>query len=297
MSHSRLRPACPEISRAVGAPPLSSASDISGSMIVHVRHDPVHDFLEPMSDHVIMVYNGRVQRIERRTGKSVVRGTLRPGGVGIIAAGSDSWWGVPEPVEAVQLYLPPAILKRVASEADMIAQPELRDRTAYSDPLLARLLQGAVDVLDGNDPLDSLFRQQLTELISTRLLIAHTGSSSPFQSVVGGLSPQVLRRAIERLRSDNDADVSLSALADEAGLSRFHFCRAFKVSTGLSPHTWLRQFRIDQAMELLRNPDIPVSSVASELGYGSQTAFAAAFRRMTGQSPTEWRQDVSQKIR
>jgi AraC family transcriptional regulator len=45
---------------------------------------------------------------------------------------------------------------------------------------------------------------------------------------VRGLSPQALRRANERLRSDGDADVSLAALASDAGLSRVHFCRAFK---------------------------------------------------------------------
>ena len=64
-----------------------------------------------------------------------------------------------------------------------------------------------------------------------------------------------LRRAIERLRSDSDADVSLAALASDAGLSRFHFCRAFKESTGLSPHAWLRQHRLEQAMNMLRDTD------------------------------------------
>jgi AraC family transcriptional regulator len=45
-----------------------------------------------------------------------------------------------------------------------------------------------------------------------------------------------LRRVMERLRSDSGADVSLAALAADAGLWRFHFSRAFKQSTGLSPH-------------------------------------------------------------
>src|SRR5258706_16181960 len=97
----------------------------------------------------------------------------------------------------------------------------------------------AADVLDGSEALDPLFRQQLIDLLATRLLAAHTGSPTTFQPTIGGLSPKVLLRAIERLRSDSDADVSLAALASDAGLSRFHFCRAFKESTGLSPHAWL----------------------------------------------------------
>jgi AraC family transcriptional regulator len=99
----------------------------------------------------------------------------------------------------------------------------------------------------------------------------------------------VLRRAIERLRSDVDADVSLAALASDAGLSRFHFCRAFKESTGLSPHAWLRQHRIEQAMNMLRDTNESIISIAAALGYSSQTAFAAAFRKMTGETPRDWR--------
>jgi AraC family transcriptional regulator len=102
---------------------------------------------------------------------------------------------------------------------------------------------------------------------------------------MGGLSPKVLRSAIERLRSDSDADVSLAALATDAGLSRFHFCRAFKESTGLSPHAWLRQHQLEQAINMLRDTDASIVSVAVELGYASQTAF----RKLTGETPSDWR--------
>ena len=143
--------------------------------------------------------------------------------------------------------------------------------------------------MEGNETLDVLFRQQLSDLLATRLLAAHTGQPSAYHPALGGLSPSVLRRAIERLRSDSDADVSLAALASEAGLSRFHFCRAFKESTGLSPHNWLRRYRLEQAMDMLRDPGNSVAMVAAALGYASQTAFAAAFRRLTGETPSDWR--------
>jgi AraC family transcriptional regulator len=151
------------------------------------------------------------------------------------------------------------------------------------------LLLTAADAMAGNAALDALFRQQLTDLLATRLLAAHAGLSVKFQPTLGGLSPHVLRRAIERLHSDSDADVSLAALASDAGLSRFHFCRAFKESTGLSPHAWLRQHRLEQAMNMLRDTDASVVSVAAALGYASQTAFAAAFRKLTGETPSDWR--------
>ena len=85
---------------------------------------------------------------------------------------------------------------------------------------------------------------------------------------------------------------ALSALAADAGLSRFHFCRAFKESTGLSPHAWLRQQRLERAMNMLRDTDASIELVAAELGYASQTAFTAAFKKLTGDTPTDWRRRI-----
>jgi AraC family transcriptional regulator len=283
------RPADVEMARVLKTVPLRMALDPSGGAIAHWKHGALHDVVEPMADHVIMTYTGSLQRLERRSGRSVAIGTARSGAVTIIPAGSTARWDIPGPVNVVQLYLPHATLARVASEADTTAPNDLLERTGHPDPVTSRLLISASDVLDGSEALDVLFRQQLTDLLATRLLATHTGAPTTFQPTLGGLSPTALRRAIERLRSDADADVSLAALASDAGLSRFHFCRAFKESTGLSPHAWLRQRRLEQAMEILRHSDASIVSIAEVLGYSSQTAFAAAFKRLTGETPSIWR--------
>ncbi|WP_394778059.1 helix-turn-helix transcriptional regulator [Undibacterium sp.] len=286
------RPADEVMARVLGTTPFRMTLDHSGAGIAHWKHDPLHDVVEPMTHHVIMAYNGIVQRMQRRSGRSAAIGTFRPGVVIIIPEGSSSRWDIPKPVDVVQLYLPHASLARIADEAEIAAPIELLERTAQPDPITSRLLLSAADFLEGNKALDTLFRQQLMGLLATRLLAAHTGSTTTVQPIRGGLAPKALLRAIERLRSDSDADVSLAALASEAGLSRFHFCRAFKESTGLAPHAWLRQHRLEQAMNMLRDTDASVMSVAAALGYASQTAFAAGFRKLTGETPSDWRRRV-----
>jgi AraC family transcriptional regulator len=278
-----------EMSRVLRTVPLRVASDPSSGTIAHWIHEPLHDVVEPMADHVVMTFPTGVTRFERRSGKTVVTGAVRPGLVTVIPAGSSSRWDIHQPLNVVQLYLPHTTLVRVAGEADMASPGELLERTAHPDSITSRLLMSAADFLEGNGALDALFRQQMTDLLATRLLAAHAGAPATFQPVIGGLSPKVLSRAIERLHSDSDADVSLAALASDAGLSRFHFCRAFKESTGLSPHAWLRQHRLEQAMQMLRDTDASVVSVSAALGYASQTAFAAAFRKLTGETPSNWR--------
>lgn len=285
------RPADVEMARVLGTTPFRMALDRSGAGIAHWKHPPLHDVVEPMTHHVVMAYNGSAQRIERRSGRSVVNGTFRPGVVIIIPEGSSSRWDIPKPVDVVVQYLPHTTLERLADEADTATPIGLLERTGHPDPVTSRLLLSAADVLEGSGALDTLFRQQLTSLLATRVLAAHTGSPATIKPVTGGLSPMTLRRAIERLRSDCDADASLAALAADAGLSRFHFCRAFKESAGLSPHAWRRQHRIEQAMKMLRDSDASVASVAANLGYASQTAFAAAFRKLTGETPRDWRRD------
>ncbi|MGB9992454.1 helix-turn-helix transcriptional regulator [Massilia sp. SM-13] len=290
--HSRYPPAAPadqEMARVLGTTPFRMTLDQSGAGIAHWKHGPLHDVILPMTHHVIMAYNGIVQRMQRRSGRSTVIGTVRPGVVIIIPEGSSSRWDVPKPVDIVQLYLPRASLARIAGEAGIATPVELLERTAQPDPITSRLLLSASDFLEGNEVLDTLFRQQLIDLLATRLLAAHTGAPATAQPARGGLAPKALLRAIERLRSDSDTDVSLAALAAEAGLSRFHFCRAFKESTGLAPHAWLRQHRLEQAMNMLRDTDASVMSVAAALGYASQSAFSARFRKLTGETPSDWR--------
>ena len=291
-SNAEPRPADVEMARVLKTAPVHIASDRSSGAIAHWKHGALHDVVEPMADHVIMTYPSGVQRLERRTGKSVAIGTARAGVVTIIPAGSSARWDIPGPVNVVQLYLPHATLQRIATEADASTPGDLLERTGHPDLITSRLLLSAADALEGSAALDALFRQQLTDLLATRLLAAHSGIAATSQPTLGGLSPKILRRAIERLRSDSDADDSLAALASDAGLSRFHFCRAFKESTGLSPHAWLRQHRLEQAMNMLRDTDASIVTVAAALGYASQTAFAAAFKKLIGQTPSDWRRRV-----
>jgi AraC family transcriptional regulator len=285
------RPAGEEMARVLKTAPVRTAPAIDPlqATIDHWRHGALHDVVEPMSDHVLMTYFGTMQRLERRSGRSFVAGTAREGVITIIPAGSSARWDIPGAVDVVQLYLPPLLLDQIAAQAGHSSAMELLERTAHPDAIGAKLLSIATESLDGAVAIDTLFRQQLTCVLATHLLKAHIGVASSQESAVGGLSPSVLRRAMERLQSEYDSDVSLGALAGEAKLSRFHFCRAFKQSTGLAPHEWLRQRRIERAITMLRDKEVSIASIADALGYASQTAFGAAFKRMKGMTPSEWR--------
>ena len=86
-----------------------------------------------------------------------------------------------------------------------------------------------------------------------------------------------------------DGEITVMQLAAACGLSGHHFSRAFRHSTGVAPHQWLLQRRIEKAKQLLRQSRLPLSEVAAVCGFAHQSHFTRAFARLVGVSPGRWR--------
>ena len=79
-------------------------------------------------------------------------------------------------------------------------------------------------------------------------------------------------------------------MAKELHLSRFYFCTLFKRSTGVTFTEYLTRVRIERVKELLVNPNLRISEIAFQAGFQSLTHFNRTFLKLTGESPTEYRQ-------
>ena len=86
-------------------------------------------------------------------------------------------------------------------------------------------------------------------------------------------------------------DISLQDVADVLGYSDVYFCKIFKQAFGKSFIVYLNEMRIGKAKEALANPFINIKDVSAEAGYREQNYFARVFKRMTGKTPTEYRND------
>lgn len=128
-------------------------------------------------------------------------------------------------------------------------------------------------------------------LLGVRLLERY-GGAAVRRSNSGGLAPWRLERAKRRLEERLAEDVSLQAVADDVGLSLYHFCRQFRASTGLPPHAWRQVRRIEHAKTLLSRREADVLSVAAAVGYDNPGHFAKLFRRHVGVSPSEFRRQL-----
>src|SRR6516165_2229121 len=109
----------------------------------------------------------------------------------------------------------------------------------------------------------------------------------------GGLASWQKRAVIGYIEELLDERVSLITLARLARLSQHHFCRAFKQSFGTPPQGYLLQRRIERAKVLLSDRANSITDVALTLGYAFNSSFTLAFRKITGQTPSEFRRNVT----
>ena len=108
-------------------------------------------------------------------------------------------------------------------------------------------------------------------------------------SCPSGLTPKQLRTVKDYIATRLSESIGLTELADLTGLSRSQFGRAFKSSTGMSPHRWHLEQRLDLAKRLLIDSRQSLVDVALMAGFSEQSHFNHVFRSFTGLTPTAWR--------
>ncbi len=101
--------------------------------------------------------------------------------------------------------------------------------------------------------------------------------------------PPMITRAKEFIKNNQGEDISLGDVAKAVNTSTFYFCKMFKKATGLNFTDYLSRIRIEKAKNLLLNPNLRISEIAYEVGFQSLTHFNRVFRKLVGQSPTEYR--------
>lgn len=105
-----------------------------------------------------------------------------------------------------------------------------------------------------------------------------------------------LAKVIGFIEENLDKPISLAELARTAGMSVYYFATLFKKSTGQSPHRYIVWRRVVRASELLRDTSLSILQVSLDLGFEHPNNFARAFRRVTGVSPTRFRQTQAMRI-
>lgn len=175
----------------------------------------------------------------------------------------------------------------VSPDVGLARQLTKRDMTLY------HLANAVLPLLEDPELLDPILVEQMATTIGAHLLKRHGDRRSEATGFDRGLGSVMVRKAKEMLVSTDEEDgTSIATIAEALNMSRSHFFRAFRESTGISPYQWLLKQRIDNAQRLLRTTNLPLSEIALHCGFSDQSHFTRIFSRDVGVTPKVWRQRV-----
>jgi AraC family transcriptional regulator len=194
--------------------------------------------------------------------------------------------------DTLHMHIPRGALDGIVDDQERPGAKVLRAPSGVLDDATIRNI-GAIllPALERPEQANRLFVDYITLALLAHLADRYGETSVASRLRRGGLAPWQERRAKELLAARLDGEITLHDLARETGLSRSHFARAFKVTTGQPPHRWLMAKRIERAQEFLGNPILPLAEIANLCGFASQSHFTRVFTKAIGRSPGDWRRE------
>jgi AraC family transcriptional regulator len=263
-------------------------------------HDGSADYYmdAPALDHHVVVHvpfgSGRIR--QERAGQKF-EAVVCAGSVIIHPAGHPCRWSGSSP-PSIRMRVPLALIANAIEESGMRQAPqgEIMNVFHTRDQLIQRVSDTFTTELDlPPHPVQGLVIESTSYLLAAHLLRRYDAFSSQRREISSGLRPRILRRVIEYLEHNFTGTISLEDMAKQAGVSKFHFVRIFKASTGLTPMAYLERMRLRESEALLRRSELSLSQVARASGFTSRRYFSRRFTRVLGHSPSEYARYLRQE--
>ena len=251
----------------------------------------------PRQDGYMIVYHVEdLMGIQyREDGRPFTPGHVRAGGTTIHDLRREPVVLVDRPLHTIQWFMPHAALDALADAGNAPYVDDLRHEPTVPvyDDVIGHMNLALLPALRAAGRVSRLFVDSMTTAFAAHLAEAYGGMRAARRRSRGLLASWQERQAKEMMLADLTGATSLASIAAACGLSGAHFARAFRNSTGLPPHAWLNQARVERAMTLLRQRGKSLSEIALECGFFDQSHFTRVFARRVGLAPGAWRRTVS----
>ena len=243
-------------------------------------------------DLALGVYLSGRHVIRRKIGANVVEGWSDPGTINISPPGIEGTWEATASSRAAVLMIRPQFIARAIEEhwgADS-QSVEITKQFLIRDPVIETITLNLARDAEGGSPGGRLYAERACEFLAHHLIYRYSNMSKTPPPTAGGLPSRRLKLVLEYIEDTLGKPIKLRELAALARVSIRHFERAFRQSTGTSPHAYVMDRRLQKARELLVDqPELPIEQITFRLGFSSSSHFSSAFRRRTGFTPTSFR--------
>ncbi len=247
----------------------------------------------PLPTHAITWNMGEPGDLVKLEGKHTQCVWMPRGGMTVTPAGQSRHWCWNHSTDVLLLQLQPQLISQVAiaSEID-INQIELVNRFGIYDPQMEWISKSLLAEMQSNGLAGRLYTESLINLLVIHLLRQHSAFGQSLKTDTRQFSPSRLKRVLEYIHDNLEQNLSLVDLATLANLSPSRFTRVFRQETGLSPHQYLIQARIERAKHLLRSgSEVSIGRIAHQVGFADQSHFTRHFKRIVGVTPKVILQD------
>ncbi|MBD3884539.1 helix-turn-helix transcriptional regulator [Phormidium tenue FACHB-886] len=137
----------------------------------------------------------------------------------------------------------------------------------------------------------AFYLESVVTAILGQIVYRRSTLSQSFKRPPEFLEPKLLKNALDYIRANVSQPLSLGDVATAIGFSPYHFARAFKATTGISPYQYVLQCRVKLTQQLLQNRKRSLAEVAVEAGFGNQSHMTAVFRRVLQTTPKQYREE------
>jgi len=186
-------------------------------------------------------------------------------------------------------YLDPTFLAHAAYESANSEQVELKPWVIVPDPLVCQIVLSLKTVLETDATNSCFYAESMATALAAHFLRNYSTRKHSLPEYEDGLPKYKLKKALEYMNVHLSENISLAMISDELGISQYYFCRLFKQSTGMTPHAYLIQQRVERSKQLLRLKEYSIIDIVIECGFANPSHFAKWFRRYTGISPKQFR--------
>jgi AraC-like DNA-binding protein len=225
--------------------------------------------------------------------KKVSSGSYPAGGVSVIDLQEEPAVLLPNPFDALVVYVTQAALDEVAYAHQSPRVEQLVWPQGAFDPVVNHLGQTLLSSLEHPHHASKIFLDHILHALNCHFVCSYGGATVSARQFRGGLSSLQMRRATELLEAHLDGNIAVQEVAQECGLSESHFARAFKQSFRRPPYRWLTERRLDRAKDLMTNSRLPLADIAVQCGFADQSALNRAFKRIQGVTPGMWRRGTA----
>ncbi|MEM8750797.1 MAG: AraC family transcriptional regulator [Pseudomonadota bacterium] len=246
-------------------------------------------------DHVMVVQTGGALGVERYKNGRLEKKITRLKTTTIAPADQVSAWRVDDQVEVLHFYIDDHVLRGIAEQEFNVdgSTVEILDTTGADDDFMRRLAPVVLSEIQSKSPHSRLMLDSFDTIVACHLLRNYSNIGdrviSSIQTTEADREKHTMAKARAYISERLSESFGMADVARHVGLTEFHFSRCFKKASGVSPHQYLLDRRISKARDLLANSDEPLSGVAYDCGFSSQSHFTSAFGKKMGVTPGEFR--------